>query len=104
MATSRVGSSPCRLCGTFTCRTSGCGKLTRRNPGPIVGVYFRIANEERVWVGHHNQAHRWLSAAEAVAAFLAAEDALGWEVVVPRRIDAAEIHRARRLPQVLGWR
>ena len=28
----------------------------------------------------------------------------GWEVLVPRRIAAREIHRVRRLPQVLGWR
>lgn len=45
-----------------------------------------------------------MTAAEAVAAFAAAEDAQGWEVVIPRRIAADELHRVRRLPQVVGWR
>jgi hypothetical protein len=29
---------------------------------------------------------------------------VGWEVVIPRRIDATEIHKTRPLPQVIGWR
>jgi len=79
-------------------------ELKRRNQGPIAGVYFRIPDEERVWVGHYNQAHRWMSAAEAVGEFMAAEDAQGWEVVIPRRIEASEIHKTRRIPQLIGWR
>jgi len=79
-------------------------ELKRRNRGPIAGIYFRIADDERVWVGHYHQTHRWMSAAQAVAEFMAADDAQGWEVVIPRRISPQEIHRTRRLPQVLGWR
>jgi hypothetical protein len=79
-------------------------ELKRRNAGTIAGVYFRVPDEERVWMGHYNQGHRWMSAAEAVAEFMAAVDAKGWEVVIPRRIEAAEVHRVRRLPQVVGWR
>jgi hypothetical protein len=79
-------------------------ELKRRNRGPICGVYFRIPDQQRVWVGHYGRAHRAMSAAEAVAAFLTAGDRQGWEVIVPRRIDAAEIHSTRRLPQVVGWR
>jgi hypothetical protein len=79
-------------------------ELKRRNSGPIVGVYFRISDDEQVWVGHYNQVHRWMTAAEATATFLIAEDAQGWEVVIPRRIEAGEIHRTRTLPQVVGWR
>jgi hypothetical protein len=79
-------------------------ELKRRNQRSIAGVYFRIPDKEMVWVGHYNQRHRWMSAAEAVAEFMAAEDAQGWEVVIPRRIEASEIHKARRIPQVVGWR
>ena len=79
-------------------------ELKRRNRGPLAGVYFRVPDEERVWVGHYGQAHRWLSAAEAAALFATADDPLGWEVVIPRRIEAGEIHKTRRLPQVIGWR
>ena len=69
-------------------------ELKRRNEGPIVGIYFRILDEERVWVGHYGQAHRWLAAAEAIAEFSGADDSLGWQVVIPRRIEAKEIHKA----------
>jgi hypothetical protein len=79
-------------------------ELKRRNQGPIAAVYFRISDAERVWVGHYNQGHRWMLASEAVAEFVAAEDAQGWEVVIPRRIEASEIHKTRRIPQVIGWR
>jgi hypothetical protein len=33
-------------------------ELKRRNRGPIAGVYFRVPDTERVWVGHYNQGHR----------------------------------------------
>jgi hypothetical protein len=79
-------------------------ELKRRNQGPIAAVYFRINDEEQVWIGHYHRAHRWMTAAAAVAEFMTATDAQGWEVVVPRRIDFKEIHKTRRLPQVLGWR
>jgi hypothetical protein len=79
-------------------------ELKRRNEGAYAGVYFRIPDDEQVWVGHYNQSHRWMSAAAAVNEFMSAEDAQGWEVVIPRRIEAGELHRVRRLPQVIGWR
>lgn len=79
-------------------------ELKRRNQGPIAGVYFRIPDNEQVWVGHYNQAHQWMSASEAVGEFMSAEDPRGWEVVIPRRIEANEIHRTRQLPHVVGWR
>jgi hypothetical protein len=79
-------------------------ELRRRNKGPMVGVYFRVPDEQPVFVGHYGQAHRCLSAAEAVAHFASADDPLGWEVLIPRRIEAKEIHRTRRLTQVVGWR
>lgn len=79
-------------------------ELKRRNAGAFAGVYFRVPDEERVWVGHYHQSHQWLTAAEAAATFMTATDAQGWEVVIPRRIESREIHRIRRFPQVIGWR
>ncbi len=79
-------------------------ELKRRNRGPLAGIYFRIPDDQRVWVGHYGRAHQPLTAAQAVALFAAADDPLGWEVVIPRRIEASEIHRTRGLPQVVGWR
>jgi hypothetical protein len=79
-------------------------ELKRRGQGPVVGVYFRIRDDEMVWVGHYGQAHREMTAASAAAEFSATESREGWEVIIPRRIEPEEIHRVRTLPQVIGWR
>ena len=79
-------------------------ELKRGRGGAIGGVYFRIDDDETVWVGHYGQRHRQMTAAEAVAKFMRSDDRQGWEVIIPRRVDAREIHRIRPLPQVLGWR
>lgn len=79
-------------------------ELRRNSSGLISGVYFRIPDEEAVWVGHYGQPHHWMTAAEAVCAFSSAEDARGWEVVIPRRIEVDELHAIRKVPQVVGWR
>lgn len=79
-------------------------ELKRFQSSPIVGVYFRIDDRERVLIGHYNQAHRQMTAAEAVAEVMASERAEGFEVVIERKIEASEIHRFRTLPQVVGWR
>jgi hypothetical protein len=79
-------------------------ELKRRNAGAIVAIYFRIPDDQSVWVGHYGKHHRMMTAGESVGEFDSAEDAQGWEVVIPRRIDADEIHKVRFLPRVIGWR
>ena len=61
-------------------------ELKRRGQGAIAGIYFRIPDDEIVWVGHYNQAHQSMTAAEAAATILAAEPSEGFEVIIPRRI------------------
>jgi hypothetical protein len=79
-------------------------ELRRWAGGPVAGVYFRIPDDEPVWVGHYGRPHRWMTAARAAAVFLRGAGLDGWEVVIPRPIPPAAIHRTRRLPQVVGWR
>ncbi|MEP7337439.1 MAG: hypothetical protein ABI977_06820 [Acidobacteriota bacterium] len=79
-------------------------ELKRRGPGSVLGVYFRIPDEEAVWVGHYNQSHQQMTAAEAAALIANSEKPEGYEVIIPRRIEKTEIHRTRVLPQVIGWR
>jgi hypothetical protein len=79
-------------------------ELRRGGSRTFVGVYFRIPDETRVWVGHYGQAHQELSAAEAVAVFREASDRQGWQVVIAEAVEAKQIHRIRPLPQVIGWR
>src|SRR5579871_465899 len=48
-------------------------ELKRRGQGAIAGVYFRIPDDESVWVGHYGQAHREMTAAGAAAEFMATD-------------------------------
>src|SRR5215470_16693587 len=66
-------------------------ELKRRGGNTIVGVYFRVPDEETVWVGHYNQAHQQMTAVEAAALMTTTENREGYEVIVPRRIDKKEI-------------
>ena len=78
-------------------------ELRRSQRGPMVGVYFRIPDEEQVWAGRYNEQHIQMAAAQA-SAILQRSERLGFEVIVGRSIEPKEIHRIRYLPQGLGWR
>ena len=79
-------------------------ELRRGRQSPIAAVYFRIPDNAEVWVGHYNQAHQKMQAAQALALLARQANAEGYEVIVPRKITHAQIHRVKRLPQVVGWR
>jgi hypothetical protein len=104
-------------------------ELKRGGGGTIVGVYFRVSDDEPVEVGHFDSGHLQMKAAEATALMLAAEaldpnaaraadkaskavqtgrrlpsSPEGFEVIVPRAIARSEILRIKALPQVVGWR
>lgn len=79
-------------------------ELKRSGQRTIVGVYFRIPDDQIVMVGHYNQNHQTLTAVEAVGVVFNAEQPEGFEVIIPRKIEAAEIQKITSLPQVMGWR
>jgi hypothetical protein len=76
-------------------------KLGQRS---IVAVHFRIPDDEPVLVGRYGTQHETATAAQAVARVLEAPNAEGYEVLIARRIHAAEIHAVRSVSQVAGWR
>lgn len=77
-------------------------EMKRRNLGPLVGVYFRIPDRERVWLGHYGRRHRWMSATEAAGVFARAEDSQGWEVVIPPRSSRRSCTASDRSRRWLG--
>ncbi len=104
-------------------------ELRRLGGGTILGIYFRIPDDEPVEVGHYDSIHVPMTAAEAVALMMAAEQQdpaaaraadkdskavanrgklpsspEGFEVVIPRVIAPSEIVRVKALPQIVGWR
>ena len=77
-------------------------ELKRRKNGNIVGVYFRVGDDERVFAGRFNGEHVEMTAVQASG--LIANGELGFEVMIQRKIASNEIHRMKHLPQGLGWR
>ncbi|MDA0171012.1 hypothetical protein OJ998_18050 [Solirubrobacter taibaiensis] len=79
-------------------------ELRRFRSSPLVAVDFLIDDHEGVQVGHYSAAHASMTAAEASAVIMHAEDSRGYEVVIPRAITPKEIAGVRHVPQVVGWR
>ena len=79
-------------------------ELKRKGQRTLAAVYFRVPDEDLVWIGHYLEHHRSTTAAQAVALVLAADNPEGYQVLVPRRIPPTAITRTRILPQILGWR
>lgn len=79
-------------------------ELGRHQAGTLVAVDFVIPDDTEVLVGHYSEASVPVTATEAARVVTHAEQPLGYEVVVPRRVEAREIKRVRNVPQVVGWR
>lgn len=78
-------------------------ELKRTGFKTAVGVYFKLPDNEPVWIGRYNQEKTLTTAAHAVAV-LRNTQALGFETLIPRSIKPSEIKIIRALPQTLGWR
>jgi hypothetical protein len=72
--------------------------------GPMIGVYFRIADDEVVRFGRYGKGMRTLPAARAVGEIRKESDPRGLQIVVERNVKANEISRITPLRGVLGWR
>ena len=79
-------------------------ELKRSGQRTLLGVYFRVPDVEPVYVGHYHRPPLQASAAEAIGLIMHNDSPLGYQVLIPRRIEADEIMRVRQLPQTLGWR
>ena len=79
-------------------------ELKRRGQRAFVGVDFRVADDEPVWVGHYGSPHVRATAGEAIGVILRQPDARGYQLVLPRSVEAREILRVRAVSRVVGWR
>ncbi len=79
-------------------------ELKRGRSGSLVGLYIRVPDDELVHWGRYNQVHVSITAAEAVGRAMHGDTMDGSQIVLRRKILASEIHRVRRLPQLVGWR
>jgi hypothetical protein len=79
-------------------------ELKRSGQRTVDAIYFRVPDEEPVWFGHYGAGHVRMPAREAAGHAAGAASMEGFEILVPRRIEAGEILRVKALPQVVGWR
>jgi hypothetical protein len=79
-------------------------ELRRRGARTFAAIYFRVPDDELVWVGHYGQSHQQMTASAATAVMMQAENREGFEVIISRKITAKEIHRVKEMPKILGWR
>ena len=71
---------------------------------PLVGVYFRVPDNEEVEFGHYLKGLVKLTAAEAVGEIRRARDARGFEIVLRRAVERRRITRIAPVRGVVGWR
>lgn len=79
-------------------------ELRRSGVKTYVGVYFKLPDDEPVYAGKYFEGHKPMALAEAIRELNSLSDALGYEVIVGRKILPAEILRVKNLPQIVGWR
>jgi len=79
-------------------------ELKRGGARTLIGVYFRVPDREAVLVGHYRRDHAPMTAAKAARLIMEAPDARGYQIVIPRKIEADEIQAIRAVHRVVGWR
>ena len=79
-------------------------ELKRRGIRTFVGVYFKLKSNEIVWFGKYHEGHTRMELGKALAQFMKADDKLGFEFLIERKINAKEIDKIKHLPQTIGWR
>ncbi len=79
-------------------------ELRRFKQRHIMGVYFRIPDDEMVWFGHYGKVHEHIPVVEAHRQLLSVDDPRGYELIIMRTIQPKEIHKVREVSQVVGWR
>jgi len=89
---------------SFTISHQWLRELKRGGARTFVGIYFRVPDEDPVYTGHYGNTHKLMTAAAAAGFLQKVGDAEGYQVIIPRKILAKEIHRVRGVPHVVGWR
>jgi hypothetical protein len=70
----------------------------------LVAVYFKIADDEEVYIRKLGGKHRRMLLSLAIKEIWDAEDKSGYELILAHKIPASQITAIKSLPQQLGWR
>lgn len=89
---------------SHTLTHSWARELKRWGRTTLAAITVRLRDDEIVFARHYREQPVAMTAGEAVGIIRAAEDARGYEVMVPRRVRSDEITGSRVLRQTFGWR
>jgi hypothetical protein len=79
-------------------------EITKWRRQPLVGMYFRIADDTLVRFGHYFRGHIEARASVAFAAIRAEADPRGFELVLLSLVKPSAITRTSPVRAVVGWR
>lgn len=79
-------------------------ELKRNGAKTLVGVYFKIKSDEKIWFGKYSENHQFEEVGKALKEFKNIEDKLGFEFLIEKKIEPNEITKIKYLPQNVGWR
>lgn len=89
---------------SHTLTHSWARELKRMGATTLCAVTFRVDDNEPVYARHFNQRPVLSTAAGAAGIIRAAADPRGYEIMIPRRIDATQIRSIKVLSKAIGWR
>lgn len=92
---------------SYTVTHQWARELKRWGRHTLAAVSFVIDDDETVYARHFNGPLITATAAQAIGLIRTVargDDARGFEILVPRRIEPREIAYVRTLPKAVGWR
>jgi hypothetical protein len=101
---SRYGVYAFPVLPSFTLTHQWTREIMKWERQPMVGVYFRIPDDEVVDFGRYGRVLRTLPVAKAIGEIRREPDARGFQVIIGRTIKPQEITRMSALRGVTGWR
>lgn len=79
-------------------------ELKRAGIKNFAAVDFTVPNDQLVWFGKYNAQHENVELRTAISKFMNAEDKLGYEFFIERKIEPKEILKFREIAKPMGWR
>jgi hypothetical protein len=89
---------------SFTLTHQWTREILKWKRQPMIGVYFRVPDDEVVRFGRYGAVMRTLPAARAVSEIRKAPDPRGFQIILDRSVKVSELVRITALRGVLGWR
>jgi hypothetical protein len=89
---------------SFTLTHQWTREIMKWRRGAMIGVYFRIPDDEIVAFGRYNREMTMAPAARAVGEIIQTTDPRGMQIVVRRTVRPRSVHRIAPLRGVTGWR